>query len=53
MNKSNLKSYAPHARTDFIAAVTASANLLVLSENDGAHIAEEMQSAFVSAGPFK
>src|SRR5450830_983727 len=28
MNKSNLKSYAPQARLDFIAAVTARANLL-------------------------
>ena len=28
MNKNNLKSYAPRARKDFIAAVTARANLL-------------------------
>ena len=28
MNKANLKSYAPKARLDFIAAVTARANLL-------------------------
>jgi len=28
MNKSNLKNYAPQARLDFIAAVTARANLL-------------------------
>ena len=32
MNKSKLKSYAPQARKDFIAAVTARANLLGLSE---------------------
>jgi len=32
MNKSNLKSYAPQARKDFIAAVTARANLLGLSD---------------------
>jgi type II restriction/modification system DNA methylase subunit YeeA len=35
MNKSNLKTYAPQARKDFIAAVTASANLLGLSEKAG------------------
>ena len=28
MNKSNLKSYAPQARKDFIAAITARAALL-------------------------
>jgi type II restriction/modification system DNA methylase subunit YeeA len=33
MNKSNLKSYAPQARRDFIAAVTARANLLGISSN--------------------
>jgi hypothetical protein len=33
MNKSNLKSYAPKARVDFIAAVTARANLLGINEN--------------------
>ena len=32
MNKSKLKTYAPQARKDFIAAVTARANLLGLSE---------------------
>lgn len=32
MNTGNLKSYAPQARKDFIAAVTARANLLGLSE---------------------
>ena len=32
MNKSKLKSYAPQARKDFIAAVTARANLLGLSQ---------------------
>lgn len=35
MNKSNLKSYAPQARLDFMAAVTARANLLGLSEKAG------------------
>ena len=35
MNKSKLKSYAPQARKDFIAAVTARANLLGLSDKDG------------------
>jgi type II restriction/modification system DNA methylase subunit YeeA len=35
MNKSNLKSYAPQARLDFMAAVTARANLLGLSEKSG------------------
>ena len=35
MNKSNLKSYAPQARKDFIAAVTARANQLGLSVKAG------------------
>jgi type II restriction/modification system DNA methylase subunit YeeA len=35
MNKANLKLYAPQARKDFIAAVTARANLLGLSERAG------------------
>ena len=35
MNKANLKSYAPQARKDFVAAVTARANLLGLSEKAG------------------
>lgn len=35
MNKSNLKSYAPQARKDFIAAVTARANLLGISDKAG------------------
>jgi type II restriction/modification system DNA methylase subunit YeeA len=35
MNKANLKSYAPQARKDFIAAITARANLLGLSEKAG------------------
>jgi len=35
MNTGNLKSYAPQARKDFIAAVTARANLLGLSEAKG------------------
>ncbi|MDO8776868.1 MAG: BREX-1 system adenine-specific DNA-methyltransferase PglX, partial [Burkholderiaceae bacterium] len=36
MNKAKLKSYAPQARKDFIAAVAARANLLGLSEKAGA-----------------
>ena len=35
MNKSKLKTYAPQARKDFIAAVTQRANLLGLSESAG------------------
>ena len=35
MNKTKLKSYAPQARKDFIAAVTARANLLGLSDKAG------------------
>lgn len=35
MNKSKLKTYAPQARKDFIAAVTARANLLGLSQAAG------------------
>ena len=35
MNKTKLKAYAPKARKDFIAAVTARANLLGLSDNSG------------------
>ena len=35
MNKAKLKSYVPQARRDFIAAVTARANLLGLSEKNG------------------
>ena len=35
MNKANLKSYAPQARKDFIAAVSTRANLLGLSEKAG------------------
>ena len=35
MNKSKLKTYAPQARRDFIAAVTARANLLGLSDKGG------------------
>ena len=35
MNKSKLKTYAPQARKDFIAAVTARANLLGLSQVGG------------------
>ena len=40
MNKYNLKRYAPQARKDFIAAVTARANLLGLSERGGTVFAE-------------
>ena len=35
MNKAKLKTYAPQARGDFIAAVTQRANLLGLSESAG------------------
>jgi type II restriction/modification system DNA methylase subunit YeeA len=35
MNKAKLKTYAPQARKDFIAAVMARANLLGVSEKDG------------------
>ena len=35
MNKAKLKTYAPQARKDFIAAVTQRANLLGLSESAG------------------
>ena len=35
MNKAKLKTYAPQARKDFIAAVTARANLLGLSGSNG------------------
>ena len=35
MNKAKLKTYAPQARKDFIAAVTQRANLLGLSETAG------------------
>jgi type II restriction/modification system DNA methylase subunit YeeA len=35
MNKSKLKTYAPQARKDFIAAVMARANLLGISEKNG------------------
>jgi hypothetical protein len=35
MNKAKLKSYAPQARKDFIAAVTARANLMGLSDKAG------------------
>ena len=41
MNTGNLKSYAPQARKDFIAAVTARANLLGLSETKGQLIVAE------------
>ena len=40
MNKTNLKRYAPEARKDFIAAVTARANLLGLGERAGKPHAE-------------
>ncbi len=35
MNKAKLKTYAPQARKDFIAAVEARANVLGLSEKGG------------------
>lgn len=35
MNKAKLKTYAPQARKDFIAAVTARANLLGIAEKNG------------------
>ena len=35
MNKAKLKSYAPQARKDFIAAVVARANLLGIAEKNG------------------
>jgi hypothetical protein len=35
MNKAKLKAYAPQARKDFIAAVTARAHRLGLAERDG------------------
>ena len=35
MNKARLKTYAPQARKDFIAAVVAHANLLGISEKEG------------------
>ena len=34
MNKSNLKSYAPQARKDFIAAITARAALLGITADE-------------------
>jgi len=43
MNKTNLKRYAPQARKDFIAAVTARAQLLGLSEVAGEPHAEPCQ----------
>lgn len=45
MNTSNLKSYAPQARKDFIAAVTARANLLGLSEAKGQLIVAEAKTS--------
>jgi hypothetical protein len=35
MNKAKLKTYAPQARKDFIAAVTARAHRLGLAESNG------------------
>lgn len=43
MNKTNLKRYAPQARKEFIAAVTARAQLLGLSEVAGQPYAEPCQ----------
>ena len=34
MNKAKLKTYAPQARKDFIAAVVARANLLGIAESE-------------------
>ena len=41
MNKNNLKSYAPQARKDFIAAVKARANTLGISDDGGSLKVEE------------
>jgi len=49
MNKAHLKTYAPQARKDFIAAVTARANLLGLSETSGVlHVANAQVSGDVA-----
>ena len=45
MNTGNLKSYAPQARNDFIAAVTARANLLGLSEAKGQLMVAEAKTS--------
>ncbi|MEN1927590.1 BREX-1 system adenine-specific DNA-methyltransferase PglX [Luteimonas sp. MJ250] len=45
MNTGNLKSYAPQARKDFIAAVTARANLLGLSEAKGQLVVAEAKTS--------
>lgn len=45
MNIGNLKSYAPQARKDFIAAVTARANLLGLSEAKGQLVVAEAKTS--------
>ena len=53
MNKTNLKSYAPQARKDFIAAVTARANQLGLSNKAGSlevALAEKQGDVTVIAG---
>ena len=51
MNKAALKSYAPQARKDFIAAVAARANLLGLSEKAGAlDVAQPQGDVVVIAG---
>ena len=53
MNKANLKSYAPQARKDFIAAVTARANQLGLSNKAGSlevALAEKQGDVTVIAG---
>jgi hypothetical protein len=39
MNKANLKSYAPQARLDFIAAITTRANLLGITAEGGSPVA--------------
>ncbi|WP_448674102.1 BREX-1 system adenine-specific DNA-methyltransferase PglX [Pseudoxanthomonas mexicana] len=45
MNIANLKSYAPQARKDFIAAVTGRANLLGLSEAKGQFVVAEAKTS--------
>jgi hypothetical protein len=45
MNKAKLKTYAPQARKDFIAVISARANALGLAENSGKlHIATAEKS---------
>ena len=52
MNKTKLKSYAPQARKDFIAAVAARANLLGLSEKAGQlEVAPSQPQGDITASP--